>query len=297
MFGYALPDITREPAIPGPTPTPHQGDQVRGFGFLHDGSVPTLFNFFRIAFQPFPPFTFVDQPGRSGNQRVRELESFLLTFDTGLKPVVGHQVTLDAASLAARTARYQVLRGRASAGQCDLVVHGVVGGLARGYLYAGGVNFQSDRQAEVETEATLVAAINAGSVLTATAVPPGCGERIALDRDEDGHYDRDELDAGSDPADPASVPGGGRTQFLRGNCNGDRVVDLSDAVFWLGFLFLGGDPPPCREACGTNGDSALDLSDAVFTLIFLFNGGPAPGLFPACEDATGSCAVDVCPGN
>ena len=31
---------------------------------------------------------------------------------------------------------------------------------------------------------------------------------MALDRDEDGFFDRDELDAGSDPADPDSFPGG-----------------------------------------------------------------------------------------
>jgi len=38
------------------------------------------------------------------------------------------------------------------------------------------------------------------------AVPPGSGIRIGIDRDLDGFYDRDELDAGSDPADPASRP-------------------------------------------------------------------------------------------
>ncbi len=30
--------------------------------------------------------------------------------------------------------------------------------------------------------------------------------RTVLRRDEDGFYDRDELDAGSDPADPLSTP-------------------------------------------------------------------------------------------
>jgi hypothetical protein len=45
-----------------------------------------------------------------------------------------------------------------------------------------------------------------GQALTYTCVPPGEGERIGVDRDEDGFLDRDELDAGSDPADPASTP-------------------------------------------------------------------------------------------
>jgi len=43
-------------------------------------------------------------------------------------------------------------------------------------------------------------------VLTFTAVPSGQGIRMGIDRDEDGYYDRTELDYGTDPADPASHP-------------------------------------------------------------------------------------------
>src|SRR5690606_24610929 len=44
--------------------------------------------------------------------------------------------------------------------------------------------------------------------LTYTCMPPGSGARAGIDRDEDGYLDRDELDAGSDPADPNSIPSG-----------------------------------------------------------------------------------------
>ena len=37
-------------------------------------------------------------------------------------------------------------------------------------------------------------------------MPPGSGARIGVDRDDDGVLDRDELDAGTDPADPHSTP-------------------------------------------------------------------------------------------
>src|SRR5207253_2721012 len=92
----------------------------------------------------------------------------------------------------------------------NLVVKGVRAGQARGWLYqpASG-QFQSDRASEpLLSEASLRAqAGTVGQELTYTAVPPGSGTRIGIDRDEDGFFDRTELDAGSDPADPASVPG------------------------------------------------------------------------------------------
>jgi hypothetical protein len=69
------------------------------------------------------------------------------------------------------------------------------------------------------------------------------------------------------------VPG---TPFRRGDCNGDKAVDLSDAVFNLSFQFSGGQPPGCREACEVNQDHSLDLSDAIYLLGYVFLGGPPP---------------------
>ena len=43
-------------------------------------------------------------------------------------------------------------------------------------------------------------------VLTWTVVPKGSEIRVGIDRDEDGAFDLDELLAGSNPADPTSVP-------------------------------------------------------------------------------------------
>ena len=43
--------------------------------------------------------------------------------------------------------------------------------------------------------------------------------------------------------DDAVPTGGSDPQFLRGDCNGDDAVDISDPVFTLSSLFLGdGDP-------------------------------------------------------
>src|SRR5262249_38036739 len=51
----------------------------------------------------------------------------------------------------------------------------------------------------------------AGGEITFTVVPTTTAGRIGIDRDEDGYYDRDELDLGSDPADASSIPPGGTT--------------------------------------------------------------------------------------
>jgi hypothetical protein len=64
--------------------------------------------------------------------------------------------------------------------------------------------FQSDRQSEAalsDNELRTLASADGGQI-TYTCVPPGEGVRLGLDRDEDTLFDRDEIDAGTDPADP-----------------------------------------------------------------------------------------------
>jgi hypothetical protein len=194
MFGFPP-----TPANPG---TGFQGDQVRGFGFLHDGSVATVFLFLNA-----PVFNF----GTNPNVKRRQVEDFVLSLDTGLKPVVGQQVSVDSTSVndAAVVAQIDLLIARDDAGDCDLVVKANVAGEARGAVYAGSGRFRTDRASDaLVPKATLRAfAATPGQEQVYTCVPPGSGTRIGIDRDGDGHFDRDELDAGSDPADPTSFPG------------------------------------------------------------------------------------------
>jgi hypothetical protein len=71
--------------------------------------------------------------------------------------------------------------------------------------------------------------------------------------------------------------------FVRGDTNADGVRNITDGVFVLNFLFLGGGAPPCREAADTNNDNNLNITDGVFVLNFLFLGGSAPPApFPDC---------------
>ena len=190
----------------GPNGTGFLGPQVRGFGVLHDGSVANVFTFLDAG-----PFNFGADPVLA-ETRIRNVESFLLAFDTGLKPAVGQQVSLAGAGASdpAVVARLGLLIARHEAGDCELVAHGVVAGEQRGALYTGSGLFRSDRAADapVSTATLRALAAVAGQEQVFTCVPPGAGERTAIDRDGDGHLDRDELDAGADPADPTSFPGG-----------------------------------------------------------------------------------------
>jgi hypothetical protein len=104
--------------------------------------------------------------------------------------------------------RIDLLIARANAGECDLVVKGQVRNQEIGFLYSGAGMFKSDREAIPpipDALLRLIPVLTSGRELTYTCVPPGSGTRIGIDRDGDGHLDGDEVDAGSDPADPASV--------------------------------------------------------------------------------------------
>ena len=184
----------------GLQPTGDVGDQIRGFGYLHDGGIPTINDFVSAnLFQGLDDF------------QQRDLEAFLLAFDTGLRPAVGQQVSATPATVNSSTVndRIDLLIARADAGDCDLVVKGSIDGLARGAQYVGGGQFQLDRNLDplVSVAALRGLAGTAGQELTYTCVPPGSGRRIGIDRDGDNVLDRTELDDGTDPAD-ASDPGG-----------------------------------------------------------------------------------------
>jgi YVTN family beta-propeller protein len=141
----------------------HMGPQVRGSGYLHDGSVATVFNFlsadvFDVVNPPLQNLPLADQ------EQV-QLEAFIMAFDSDLAPIVGQQVTLGLtcsggsnegsacllgadcpggtcdSNLAEVEPRIDLLIQRARSlfpetGQpeCDLIVKGVVDSSPRGWL-------------------------------------------------------------------------------------------------------------------------------------------------------------------
>jgi hypothetical protein len=175
----------------------------RGFGFTHDGTSDNLFNFLK-----FPGFTFA--AGAAGDNQRRDVEAFLLSFDTGMAPAVGFQVAFRGGSSnndPTSLARLDTLKRCVDSTWVDLVAHGRVNGQPRGWLYQGGDLWQPDKSADPSvTSAALRALGGAGSEVVVMGVPRGSGTRMGVDRDRDGFRDADELDAGSDPGNPASTP-------------------------------------------------------------------------------------------
>jgi len=174
-----------------------------GFGFGHDGSIDSLTRFLngvRIV----------------TDQDVADLIAFLLSvsgsdtsskfgvFDDSVPSAVGRQLTLASPE---RPALFDAMLAlaRSQLVSVDLIAKGTKDDLPRGWYYDRTLRrFQSDRRAEIASAEELLALAAPGNQISFTVVPRGSGVRLGIDRDLDDTFDRDELDAGSNPADPPS---------------------------------------------------------------------------------------------
>src|SRR5262249_3864124 len=106
FFGLPPVVIPGFPTIPG---TGFVGDQVRGFAFTHDGSVPLTFFLAGAVFsnlispngfeaELLPDFSFV--PTENGQRTLDHLFEFLMAFPSNHAPIVGQQITLTATNAA-----------------------------------------------------------------------------------------------------------------------------------------------------------------------------------------------------
>ena len=74
--------------------------------------------------------------------------------------------------------------------------------------------------------------------------------------------------------------------FVRGDCQVDGVLGLTDALHLLLGLFLGGDIGSCPDACDIDADGELAISDALALLNYLFTAGPPPQAPNECASPT-----------
>jgi len=181
-----------------------------GFGFGHDGSVDSLE---RFIFN-------VGDGGFRADQELANMVAFILSLSgSDLPPAgatnsgrllpgpsgqdvpaaVGKQITIDSPLRAPLLDGMLALAGSPTS-RVDLIAKGSTEGVSRGWCYDRNLSgFQSDRRSETLSPDALIDLAGAGRELTFTLVSRGTGQRLGIDRDGDGLYDGDELNAGTNP--------------------------------------------------------------------------------------------------
>jgi hypothetical protein len=121
-----------------------------------------------------------------------------MAIDSNLAPVVGQQITRVGSGNATTDTRIDLLIARCrtnfpslqfpGARECDLVAKAKIGTREKGWLLdAASGNFTPDDGGPTISATSLRnLSATAGQELTYTAVPPGSGNRVGLDRDGDG---------------------------------------------------------------------------------------------------------------
>ncbi len=66
------------------------------------------------------------------------------------------------------------------------------------------------------------------------------------------------------------------TQGTFGDANTDCLVNISDVVFLIGYIFASGEEPFRPDVADCNADCQVDLADAVYLINYIFGEGPKP---------------------
>jgi hypothetical protein len=82
--------------------------------------------------------------------------------------------------------------------------------------------------------------------------------------------------------------------WLSYDTNTDGLLNISDPVSHLNFLFLGGATPQCRETTDFNRDGVENITDPVAALNHLFLGGAAPAAGLGCQSFPSCGLAGVC---
>jgi DNA-binding beta-propeller fold protein YncE len=183
-------------------------ESLTGFGMLHDGT--------GFLLPIVHPYVLDDL----NLEELRHVTAFLHCFDTGVAPAVGISTTITTANRADSDvlATLTLLETQAKAADCDLVVRGLAGGVARRFLYnTVAQNYRTEAAASSLSRSALLTLLQTGDSLTFMGVLPGAGMRLSVDEDEDGLLNQDDPNPGYkdgppritvDLADRASPPGG-----------------------------------------------------------------------------------------
>ena len=168
-------------------PTPG-ASSIGGFGLTHDGAFGNAFDFLSRPFF---------QDLSTNTDAKLSLDAFLQCFDTGTAPTVGYTRTISSTNVNsfAISNDWALLEFQARVTMnCELIAKGTLDGQPRGLFYQRDQDLYTpdSTNSPTLTHAQLVAKILAGDTLTVMGVPPGSGQRMAIDRDLNGMLDADE---------------------------------------------------------------------------------------------------------
>jgi len=270
------------------------GDQVRGFGFLHDGSVGSVFRFLTAGV-----FTL-------DNTQRNNLEAFALAFPSDLAPIVGQQVTLTSSTDPEENARVTLLSDRSKVSydslmaggnvpECDLIAKGTVGGVARGWWRETGDTFRDDTGGTI-SDANLRLLVDTEGPITFTCVPPGSGVRAGINRDRDLHLD------GVDncPAVPNDAQTDNNMNGIGDACESGIALDTDGDTVPDSIDNCPNDPNPLQEnfdgdflgdVCDPDDDND-GLADVVETNTGTYGGPSDTGTDPFNADTDGDGFLD-----
>ncbi len=100
-------------------------------------------------------------------------------------------------------------------------------------------NYQDNTVTEVDSAGTILARYHTGDGPTAIAKYPGCFVPV-------------------------------------GDADGNGIVNISDGVYLIAYIFGGGGPPVNPDAGDADGNGLTNISDAVYLIAYIFGGGEAP---------------------
>jgi hypothetical protein len=64
--------------------------------------------------------------------------------------------------------------------------------------------------------------------------------------------------------------------FIRGDCDGDGLINAADVVYLINYLYIHGPAPIPLEAGDVDCDGTINAADVVYLINYLFIGGPPP---------------------
>ena len=64
--------------------------------------------------------------------------------------------------------------------------------------------------------------------------------------------------------------------FVVGDADGDEIINISDVVYLINYIFGGGPVPEPMSSGDADCSGTVDVADVVFLIAYIFSGGPAP---------------------